>query len=75
MTMQTEWRSWLRRGIAAIILLLLLATPIFNWQLGAFFWLWAMLYYVFQELFSGGRRRAQRNGSESDTADEEGGNS
>jgi hypothetical protein len=73
--MVKDWHSMLRKGGAAFILLLLLVTPIFNWRLGAFFWLWAMLFYVIQGLFGRGRRGAGTNGPESGAGDEEDGNS
>ena len=70
-TTEGNRRSMLRRVSAAIVLLLLLVTPFFNWRLGAFFWLWAMLFYVYQGLFGRRRRRDTTNEPESDAPDNE----
>lgn len=69
--MEENWRHVLRRVSAAIALLLLLVTPFLNWRLGAFFWLWAMLFYVYQGLFGRRRRQEATNEPESDVAEDD----
>jgi len=67
-----NWHGILRRITAAIILALLLVTPFFNWRLGAFFWLGAMLFYVFQDLFGRRRRDAAKKPDDEKEDEDEG---
>jgi len=66
-----NWRGILRRTSAAIILAMLLVTPFFNWRLGAFFWLCAMLFYVYQDLFGRRRKDYAADESNADAEDED----
>ena len=55
-----------RRIAAAIILILLLVMPFWDWKLGAVLWMCAWLVFIFQNIYSG------RNGKieEDDRAEE-----
>ena len=59
----------IRKIGAAIILVLLLVVPFFNWRLGAVLWMCAWLTYVCQGLFKGKQLDEYNNADEDDEND------
>jgi hypothetical protein len=57
-----------RRIFAAILLIILIGVPFWDWKLGAVLWMCAWLVFIFQNLYSG---RNWKFGENKDQGDEQ----
>ncbi len=55
-----------RRIAAAILLVMLIVVPFWNWQLGAVLWMCAWLVFIFQNLYSRHNWKFGENDQEDD---------
>ena len=58
-----------RRIFAAILLVLLIGVPFWDWKLGAVLWMSAWLVFIFQNLYSGQTRKLDENNETGDGQD------
>jgi len=59
----------IRRVSAAILLLILICVPFWDWKLGAVLWMSAWLVFIFQNLYSGHTRKWGGNNETGDGKD------
>jgi hypothetical protein len=58
-----------RRIFAAILLVILIGVPFWDWKLGAVLWMCAWLVFIFQNLYSGRSWKSGENKNQGDEQD------
>jgi len=59
----------IRRISAAILLIVLIGLPFWDWKLGAVLWMCAWLVFIFQKLYSGHNWKFEKNKDQGDEQD------